>query len=363
MLTFRPSARTAVAVAAAATAVALGLPLPTVAHADSGPGTTGSASAVTAELTLDVSLLNNAVDVPVDVALNKVQSPAEQDGSMLTANVAGVAQPGPVNLLHADVGKSLTHVDSQGAEASVQLVNAELHAPGLPLTTLLGLDALSAEADCPVNGAPTATVTSPIKATVLGRPITLSVYGPTHVAVPGVGTVDVEFSKRTTTSTTAAASALQVSVAINPLNLNVAKVAGTITVAGVSCAKPGATDSSLPTSGGGSGSGGSGGGSGSGSGGGGTGAGSGAGSTGTGTTGGAGASGQPVADTSAPAAGASSTGPADPSASAHPANTSSLAFTGASGIVPLAAGGAALLAAGGGALWFTRRRRAAAHRH
>lgn len=159
---------------------------------------------MTAEVKLHVSLLNNTVDVPVDIALNKVQSPAEHDGSLLAANIDGVAQPGPVTLVKADVGKSVTHVDAQGASASVQLVNADVHAPGLPLTALLGLEALSSEVTCPVDGPPTAKVTAPAKLTVLGRSVTLSLYGPTHVDVPAIGTVDIEFSQRTTTSTTAA---------------------------------------------------------------------------------------------------------------------------------------------------------------
>ncbi len=320
-----PSVRTARATAVVLAATAL-LALPSPAGAATGDG---QASAVTAEVSLHVSLLSGAVDVPVDIALNKVQSPAEHSGSLLSAEIAGVAQPGPVTLVRADVGKSVTHVDAQGASASVQLVNADVHAPGLPLTTLLGLEALSSEVSCPVDGPPTAKVTAPAKLTVLGRSVALSVYGPTHVAVPGIGAVDIEFSKRTTTSSTAAASALEVSVALNPLNLNVAKVDGTITVASVSCQKPaGTAASSSPTT--------------------------------------------AVADTSAPVAEAAATSAAATAAvsraaadrSAAPSAGGALASTGGgSGSGPLAAGGAALLAAGAGALWLTRRRRAVARKH
>ena len=307
----------------------------------------GSASAVTAELALQVSLLNNAVEVPVDLSLNKVQSPAEHSGSMLTATVDGVDQQGPVTLVKADLGKSVTHVDAQGASASVQLVNADVHAPGMPLSTLLGLQALSSEVSCPVDGAPTAKVTAPAKLTVLGKSVTLSLYGPTHVAVPGVGSVDITFSPRTTTSTTAAASALEVDVALNPLQLNVAKVDGTITVASVSCVKPGgsgAGSAASPAPGS-------------------------AASGSVATPGATGASAAPVADTSRPAVGAAPTASASAGSPGSAGSTTgsqagrSLAFTGSSGTGTVASGAAALLVVGGGALWATRRRRSAAHKH
>ncbi|MFJ6136760.1 SCO1860 family LAETG-anchored protein [Kitasatospora sp. NPDC092286] len=290
----------------------------------------GRARAVTAELDLHVSLLNKTVDVPVNVALNKVETPAQRDGSVLTATVDGVDQRGPITLVKADIGKSVTRADAKGATASVQLVNADVHAPGLPLTTLLGLEALSSEATCPVDGQPTANVTAPARLTVLGRPVTLSLYGPTAVDVPLIGSVSVEFSKRTTTSTTAAASALEVRVEVNPLNLNVAKVTGKITVASVSCEKPTAPPASATP-------------------------------TATPTV-------QPVADGTATTAVTAATTPAatrpatvpQAATGAAAAPGEHLAATGGSDATgPLAAGAAALVAGGGCALWATRRRRAA----
>ncbi|MFH9350212.1 SCO1860 family LAETG-anchored protein [Kitasatospora sp. NPDC017646] len=291
----------------------------------------GKARAVTAEVALDVKLLNNAVDVPVDIALNKVEAPARRGGSpqpetgggsALTAKVDGVDQRGPVELVKADVGTSVTRVDAKGTAASVKLVNADVHAPGLPATALLGLEAMSAEATCPVDGQPTADVVAPAKLTVLGKPVTVGLYGPTKVDVPLVGSVSVEFSKKTTTTTTAAASALEVQVEVNPLNLNVAKVTGTITVASVSCEKPVApaptdTPSTAPTGA---------------------------------------ATAQPVADTTTSRA-------AVPQAAVE--KPERLASTGGSSATgPLAAGAAALVAGGAAALWATRRRRAAhARRH
>lgn len=234
------SVRTAAAVRAvtAAGLAASVLALPSAARADAPKPSPGSARAVTAELDLDVSLLDKAIDVPVSVTLNKVQTPAERDDSTLTAKVDGVDRGRPVTLVRADVGKSVTHADTQGTSASVTLADASVLAPGLPGTTLLGLQALGAEVTCPVDGQPTAKVTSPLKLTVLGRPVAVGLNSPTRVAVPGVGSVEVEFSRRTVTSATAAASALEVSVDVNPLNLNVARVTGRVSVASVSCEKP-----------------------------------------------------------------------------------------------------------------------------
>ncbi|MER7585686.1 SCO1860 family LAETG-anchored protein [Kitasatospora sp. NPDC097691] len=294
----------------------------------------GKARAVTAELALDVKLLNNAVDVPVNIALNKVESPAQRwgsprpeagGGSVLTAKVDGVDQQGPVTLVKADVGKSVTRVDAKGATASVKLVNADVHAPGLPATALLGLEAMSAEATCPVDGQPTADVVAPAKLTVLGKPVTVGLYGPTKVDVPLIGSVTVEFSKKTTTSTTAAASALEVQVEVNPLNLNVAKVSGKVTVASVGCEKPSAPSAAPSVT----------------------------------NAPSAAASAQPVADTTTSRAAAPQAGAEK---SAQPERLATTGGSSATG--PLAAGAAALVGGGAAALWATRRRRAAhARRH
>ncbi|MFB7664693.1 SCO1860 family LAETG-anchored protein [Kitasatospora sp. NPDC056138] len=283
------------------------------AHAAGPAPSPGKARAVTAELALDVSLLDDKVDVPVDIALNKVESPARRDQAVLTAAVDGVDRGRPVTLVKAEVGRSTTTADRNGTAASVSLVGADLHAPGLA-STLIGLEALSAEASCPVDGQPTAKVTAPARVTVLGRSVALGLNGPTHVDVPGVGSVDIEFSRRTTTSSTAAASALKVDVAVNPLNLNVAKVTGTITVASVSCEKP------VP----------------------------------------AGAPATPVtpATPSTPAGSAAvTTARAVPAADTTTAAGRELASTGSSGTGRLVATAGALIAAGTGALWLVSRRR------
>lgn len=231
--------RHSVLCASAATALTAVLVLPGTAQAaDPALASPGRAAAVTAELDLNVALLAGTAAVPVRISLNKVESPASLDGSVLTAKVDGVDQGRPVTLVRAEVGKSSTRVDATGSAAKVELLDADVRAPGLLGAALLELEALSAEVTCPVDGPPTAKVNSPARITVLGKPVTLGLNGPTHVEVPGVGLVDVQFSRRSTTSSTAAASALEVTLDVNPLKLNVAKVTGKITVASVSCEKP-----------------------------------------------------------------------------------------------------------------------------
>ncbi|WP_405011134.1 SCO1860 family LAETG-anchored protein [Kitasatospora sp. NBC_01539] len=294
----------AAAAARAVTAAGLAasvLALPSVAHADTPGPSAGSARAVTAELDLDVSLLDRAIEVPVDVTLNKVQTPAERDGSVLAAKVDGVDRGRPVTLVKAEAGKSVTHADARGTSASVTLAGADLHVPGLSGLALLGVEALTAEVTCPVDGQPVAKVSSPVRLTVLGRPVTVGLNGPTRVVVPAVGTVEVEFSRRNVTSATAAASALELSVDVNPLNLNVARVTGRVSVASVSCEKPGSS--------------------------------------------------RVVQTNSAAPSTAAAARPA------LPREVPVLAATGSSGTGPLLAGAAALLVAGGAVTWATRRRR------
>ncbi|MEY9941386.1 SCO1860 family LAETG-anchored protein [Streptacidiphilus sp. MAP5-3] len=340
----------------------------TPAHADGGSGGgIGTASATTAEAALDVRLLNGAIDVPIDVSLNRITAPSSKQDTALTAVVGGVGGPGrrqPVNLLLAKVGESSATADAHGSHASVTLAEAHLHLPGLPLTELLGLQAVTATADCPANGAPTAEANVLGEITVLGLHVHLSASGETRVPVPALGEVDLWLSKHSTTSDSAAATALDLEVSVNPLNLNVAAVTGKFLLADVSCTKgdgSGGGDS-------GGGTGGSGGSSGGGTPSGGpsssspaqaSGGSAGGGST-RGVTGGGG--GQPTPGSSASAAsgsGGSGTGTGSGTGSdASDTTTGHLAETGSSSATPAIAGGALLLlGAGAGAVTLTRRRR------
>lgn len=207
------------------------------ARADGTDGSDwGTASATTAGLSLDVRLINGAVDVPVVLTLNAVHAPRSVDGSMLTTTIGGVDQGRQLTLLDATLGHSAATVDKHGAHAEVDLVKANISLPGL-LTQVVGLKEVHATADCPVDGQPSADVSILGTLSVLGKGVSLSAAGPTRVSVPGIGVVDLELSRKTVTSTTAAATALELNVHVNPLNLNVAEVTGTIELAAVHCAK------------------------------------------------------------------------------------------------------------------------------
>ncbi|TDU03619.1 hypothetical protein EDD99_2058 [Streptomyces sp. 846.5] len=207
------------------------------ARADGADGTAwGTASATTAGLALDVKLINGTVDIPVDLTLNAVHAPRSVDGSMLTTTIGGVDQGRQLTLLDATLGHSAATVDRHGAHAQVDLVKANISLPGL-LTQVVGLKEVHATADCPVDGRPSADVSILGTLSVLGKGVSLSAAGPTRVSVPGIGVVDLELSRKTVTSSAAAATALELNVRVNPLSLNVAEVTGTVELAAVHCAK------------------------------------------------------------------------------------------------------------------------------
>jgi hypothetical protein len=259
---------------------------------------------------------------------------------VLTTTIGGVDQGRQLTLLDADLGHSAATVDEHGAHAEVDLVKASISLPGL-LTSVVGLKEVHATADCPVAGQPSADVNILGTLSVLGKGVSLTAAGPTRVSVPGIGMVDLELSRKTVTSTTAAATALELAVHVNPLNLNVAEVTGTVELAAVRCAK-------------GQGGGGQGGG-------------------GTGSA--APSTSEPAAGSAVPGSSASSSGVAlppppqasasgsDSAAAASPAAaTSKLAETGGGGNTTVIAGAAlALVGVGATAVGTTRRRRRRQH--
>jgi LPXTG-motif cell wall-anchored protein len=84
---------------------------------------------------------------------------------------------------------------------------------------------------------------------VLGKKVTLTAGGPTEVKVPGVGEVRLDLSKTETTTNTAAATALEPTVSINPLKLNVAEFEGTLTLVEATCEAPPAAAAEGPGTG------------------------------------------------------------------------------------------------------------------
>jgi hypothetical protein len=234
----RTSRRTGSALGALLAVALVGAAEPASA-APAGPALPGTAYASTATIGLDVRLLHG-IDVPVDVSLNAVHAPESADEHLLTATVQGMQGGGaPQTLLDAGAGHSSAVVDQQGARAATDLVTAVVRVPGLLAKSVVALDEVRSRADCPAHGKPSAEVDVLGDVSILGTKVTLTAAGPTHVELPGIGMVDVQFSKKTVTSSSAAATALAITVSIDPGKLNVVRVLGTVELGNVHCSMGG----------------------------------------------------------------------------------------------------------------------------
>ncbi|MFJ4270574.1 SCO1860 family LAETG-anchored protein [Streptomyces coelicoflavus] len=323
--TFRMPARR-LAVVVAATALAAGPATLAGAASAHATGDHGRASATVLRTGLDVSLLNKTVNVPLAVTLNEVQAPESAEKTALTARLDGVDGGKPFSVLRADVAEAKATATADGSEGTTTLARARLHVPGLPLLSVIEVQEVTSTATCEAGKKPVADADLLGPVTVLGKKVTLTTGGTTDVKVPGVGEVRLDLSKEETTSRTAAATALELKVHVNPLDLNVAEVDGTVTLAEATCESPAAPAAPADEAG------------------------------------------QPPAKADEPPAGQDAgqkADPADPPAEpagdvrAQGARTEAdLAETGGSSSTPyVAAGAAALVLAGGGALVLARRRR------
>ncbi|MFI5758380.1 SCO1860 family LAETG-anchored protein [Streptomyces sp. NPDC051569] len=238
--TFRMPARRCAGVVAAAALAAGPVLLAAPAQATSrgaGHGE-GRATAVVLRADLDVSLLNKSVDVPLRTALNEVQAPAAAEKKALSAQLNGVDQGQPFSVLRADVATAKATADARGAKGYTNIAHAKVHVPGLPRLSLIEIQEVTSRAVCEAGKRPVAESNLLGQVTVLGERVTLSAGGPTRVRVPGVGEVTLDLSKTRTTSRTAAATALELTVSVNPLKLNVADVEGSLTLAEATCESP-----------------------------------------------------------------------------------------------------------------------------
>ncbi|WP_210575634.1 SCO1860 family LAETG-anchored protein [Streptomyces sp. GESEQ-4] len=235
------------ATVATATALAAG----PAALAGAGPAHAtddGRANAVVLRTGLDVSLLNKTVNVPLTVSLNEVRAPQSAEKAALTAKLNGVEGGQPIQVLQADAAAAKATVADDTAQASTNLAHAKVHVPGLPLLSLIELEGVTSKATCKAGETPSASSNLLGAVTVLGKKVTVSTGGTTEVKVPGVGEVRLDLSKTETTSRTAAATALQLTVSVNPLKLNVAEVTGTLTLAEATCEAPAAPAASTAPS-------------------------------------------------------------------------------------------------------------------
>lgn len=206
-----------------------------VASARTGEVKQGSADAAVLRASLDVSRLDGLAPMPVRVALNEVHAPATAEKKTLEIKLDGVEGGEPVNVLRADVAAAKAEVTRAGTRASTHLVNARVHVPGVPLLALVEVEQVTSTAVCKAGEKPVASSEIPGSITALGKRIPLALNGTKTVTAPGVGTVHLALSRTETTSRTAAATALELHVSIDPLKLNVARVEGTVTLAEASC--------------------------------------------------------------------------------------------------------------------------------
>ncbi|MFK4149016.1 SCO1860 family LAETG-anchored protein [Streptomyces sp. NPDC004065] len=317
---FRMPARRCAAVAAA-TVLAAGPATLAGAGSAHATGDHGRASASVLRTGLDVSLAQGSVHVPLALTLNEVRAPHSARRTALSARLDGVDGGRPFDVLRAEVARAGATATADKAEGTADLAHARVHLPGLPLLSVVELDQVTSRATCEAGRAPVARSSVLGAVTVLGKRVTLTPDGPTHVRVPGVGEVRLDLAQRRTTSRTAAATALELTVTVNPLKLNVAAVKGRLTLARTSCeAPPAAPERHQP------------------------------------------APHTPPASAEPTAPGAGVTPQGAPAGSAAvPPDThakSDLAETGGSSLTPYLAGGSAvLLAAGGGAFALARRRK------
>ncbi|WP_333482344.1 SCO1860 family LAETG-anchored protein [Streptomyces sp. RPT161] len=333
-----PARRCAAAVGASIALTTSALALAPVAQATTGSGDGGSggghSTASVLNTGLDVSLLDKAVDLPLNVTLNDVHAPANADRTALSAHLDGVDGGRPFSVLNADVATARATAETRRAEGYVNLLNARVHLPGLPDTPLLQVRQVTSKATCDTGQRPTAYSNLLGDVEVLGKGVRLTAGGTTKVDVPGVGEVRLDLSKTETTSASSAATALNLQVSVNPAALNVAQVTGDVTLARATCQTP------------------KGGGSGGDSG--------GAGSSGGGANDGGATKGATNAGTDSAGSpnGGSTAGNGTKVDSA--AAKQNLAETGADSSTPyLAAGAVALVGAGGAVIYVTRRRKAA----
>ncbi|NED84233.1 LPXTG cell wall anchor domain-containing protein [Streptomyces sp. SID11233] len=351
----------ALAVAAAPVALLVAVPAHAAVPATATTTGDGKASAVVLRTALDVSLLNKSIDVPLRTTLNEVHAPATAKETALSVRLDGVDRGQPVKVLRADVATANATVDKHRAEGYTNIAKARLNLPGLPLLSLIEVEQITTKAVCEVGHRPVAEANVLGHVKVLGRRVTLTTGGTTRVNVPGVGDVTLDLAKTHTTSRTAAATALQLKVSVNPLKLNVADVQGEVTLAEATCETPKAPKPGGSTGGSSDGGSSDGGSSDGGSGNGGsTGGGSSDGGSGNGgsTAGGSTAGGSGDSSGSGNSGGSGGDVKTQTGTGSAPAATDGdLAETGSSSTTPYIAGGAALLlAAGAGAMVVARRR-------
>ncbi|MQY39833.1 hypothetical protein SRB17_78610 [Streptomyces sp. RB17] len=230
-----PSARRLAALAASGFLAACPALAGEATAAPSADAPKGSATAAAFRAALDVS--GPTGTVPLHASLNEVKAPATAEKKTLDVALDGVNGGLPNTLLQADVAMARADVAKGRAQSTTHLVRARVHVPGLPLLPVVEVQEVTATATCTAGQKPAADsqVLGPI--TALGKFLPPAGDG-TTVEVPGVGSVRLALSHKETTSSTAAATSIQLQVSVDPLHLGVEKVEGTVTLAQATCRFP-----------------------------------------------------------------------------------------------------------------------------
>lgn len=221
----------------------------TAASARTGDLDKGSADAAVLRTSLDVARLDGLGPLPLRTTLNEVHAPATAEKKALDVRLDAVEGGKPVSVLRADVATARAEVAHHTAKAHAHLVHARVHVPGVPLLALVEVEEVTSTAVCKAGEKPFATSAIPGPVTVLGKRIPLAVNATRTVEAPGVGTVQLALSRTETTSHSAAATALELHVSVDPLKLGVAAVEGTVTLADAHCttAAAGASPAAEPS--------------------------------------------------------------------------------------------------------------------
>ncbi|MFG2493239.1 SCO1860 family LAETG-anchored protein [Streptomyces caniferus] len=285
------------------------------AHATGDHGAArGTADAVVLRTGLNVGLLHKTLDVPLNAVLNEVHAPASAARTALTVRLDGIDHGRPFSVLRADAATARATAGHGRTEGYANLVKAKVRLPGLALLSLIEVQQVTAKAVCEAGERPRAEANVLGDVRVLGKRVRLTAGGTTDVKVPGVGQVRLDLSRKSVLSKSAAATALDLKVSLNPLKLGVAEVHGRVTLAHAGCTAPGVKAPEHNGSGG-----------------------------------------------TKPDGGTKPAGDTEVTGTGSRPSTQNLAETGGSSATPYLAGGAALLVAvGAGAVGYARRRRNAA---
>ncbi|MCM2577539.1 choice-of-anchor P family protein [Streptomyces meridianus] len=227
-----PARRTAAALSTAA--IALGPVLFGAAPANAAPRD-GKAGAVVLRANLKVKALNVA-EVPLNLVLNDVDAPKNENEKLLDAKVKGINGGQSFNMIKAQVATADAKVNKRRAVGEAKLANATVRLPGLNVgDPLVRVELATAKATC-VAGAKPRAHSKVVGLTVLGKPVKGDLHGTRTVPVTGVGRVTLGLAETRTTERNAIATAVRLNVTVHTLAQT--KVKGSVILSQATCRAP-----------------------------------------------------------------------------------------------------------------------------